>query len=235
MVLATAPTFVSQGWADSGHSHGRKKVPGGQGAEKALRGHEMAEPAHGHEMETAPHEHKKKESAHGHGKEEAPQGHEEKEGAQGHGADSNGHAAHNHGAGAFKKYGLVKADKGFKEYNLKLSQFRFTPNTMRVDVGDRVRLNLDSVDVTHGFYIDGYGLKTLVPEKENKTIEFVANRSGAYRIRCASTCGPFHPFMIGRLIVGQSNFFWWGLTATVVLPVGALIAFDWKEKKTHEG
>ncbi len=150
------------------------------------------------------------------------------------GMEGAGHGGHAHGKEAFKKYGLVRAEKGFKEYNLKLSQYRFTPDTLRVDVGDRVRLNLDSVDATHGFYIDGYGLKTLVPEKENKTFEFVADRAGAFRMRCASTCGPFHPFMIGRFVVGQSSLFWWGVAATVFMPAAVLIGLGWKEDKTHE-
>ncbi len=258
VTLTAAPAFLRRAWADSGHEHGEKaekeravhpeETANGHGegepsrehhAEEALHGHGAEEQGHG--REEAGHAQEEPAPAHGHGKEEAAHGHEREEAARGHGEETqgygeggDGHQGHGHGKENFKKYGLVRAEKGFKEYNLKLSQYRFTPDTLRVDVGDRVRLNLDSVDATHGFYIDGYGLKIMIPEKVNKTVEFVADSPGAFRIRCASTCGPFHPFMIGRLVVGQSNLFWWGLAATVLLPAAMLVALGRKEENTRE-
>jgi plastocyanin len=249
IALAAAPLIADRAWANAGHGHEEEKSSKEHRTDEGAHGHESSESvheagaaAHGHEANEAPHGHGSEE-AHGHGEEKPVYGHQQAESshggggdghAHGHGDGAAGHAGHNHGKGSFEKYGLVKAEKGFKEFNLKIAQYRFTPDTLRVDTGDRVRINLDSTDATHGFYIDGYGLNTLVPEKENKTVEFVADRAGAFRIRCSGTCGPFHPFMIGRFVVGENRLFWWGMAATILLPAAALIGLGWREEMRHE-
>lgn len=157
------------------------------------------EPGKGHEGHLQPRE----EGHNGHGEEEATHGHD-------------------HGQPAFKRYGLVRAETGYKEYNVRVEQFSYTPEVIRVERGDLVRLNLDSVDVEHGFYIDSYDVDVVVPEEGTKTIEFVAEQAGAFRIRCSSTCGPFHPFMVGKLVVGPNYRFWWAVAAMVLAPVGTL-------------
>lgn len=67
--------------------------------------------------------------------------------------------------------------------------------------GDTVRLHIEGVDLTHGFYIDGYEIKAVIRHAEITTVEFTANRAGSFRIRCFIPCGALHPFMIGKLIV----------------------------------
>ncbi|MEE8440259.1 MAG: hypothetical protein V3S41_00945 [Spirochaetia bacterium] len=128
----------------------------------------------------------------------------------------------------------MNSGDGFKEFNVKLSRFQFTPGTIRVSPGDRVVLNLDSVDVQHAFYIDAYGLKTVVPEKGFARLEFVADESGSFRIRCAATCGAFHPFMIGRFVVGSNNVFWFSFAAVFVLPIGVVSIPKKKRRNTDE-
>jgi hypothetical protein len=36
-------------------------------------------------------------------------------------------------------------------------------------------------------------------------LTFVADRPGTFRLRCSVTCGAMHPFMIGKLQVGNNN------------------------------
>jgi nitrous oxide reductase len=145
--------------------------------------------------------------------------------------ESGGHAGHDHGMPSFESYGLVRSAKGFKEFNIKLSQFKYFPEVISVEKGDRIVLNLDSVDVEHGFFIDGYGIDVLVPEKEFKTIEFVANKSGAFRFRCSSTCGAFHPFMIGKMSVSPNSAVWGSFASVVILPVGILAILRFKKRR----
>ncbi len=38
--------------------------------------------------------------------------------------------------------------------------FAFEPGTVRVNRGDTVIVNLESTDVVHGLYVDGYGVAT---------------------------------------------------------------------------
>lgn len=133
-----------------------------------------------------------------------------------------GRMGHEHGEAAFERYGLVRTEERYKEYNVRLQQYSYTPEVIRAERGDLVKLNLDSIDVQHGFYIDGYGVAAIVPEEGTKTVEFVAKKAGAFRIRCSSTCGAFHPFMIGKLVVEPNYRFWWALTAVIVAPLATL-------------
>ncbi len=139
------------------------------------------------------------------------------------GHDEGGHAEHNHGKFEFEEYGLVKSEDGYKEYNIQLDRFKYSTEVIRVELGDRVRLNFDSLDVEHGVYLDGYGLKKTVPEKGFTTLEFIANKPGAFRFRCTSTCGPFHPFMISKLVVEPNYLFWGAIVCTIALSILVLL------------
>ncbi len=183
-----------------------------------------------HEAEAA-----ESEEAHGHEAEAA-----ESEGAHGHEAEAanaeetDGHGGHNHATTSFASYGLVKSEKGLKVFNLKLDRFSFTPEVIRVNKGDRVRLNLDSIDVEHGFFIDGFAIEVKVPEKGFKTVEFTADEFGAFRFRCTSTCGQFHPFMIGKIVVGPNYPFWGSLAGVVFFPAGFAFYKTTKGKRNDE-
>jgi cytochrome c oxidase subunit 2 len=131
-------------------------------------------------------------------------------------------APHAHGRDLFKRYGLVASHPGYKEFNIRLRRFAYEPSTLRVDLGDRVQLNLDAVDEEHGFSIDGYPVNVRVPEEGYQRVEFVASREGAFRIRCSVTCGPFHPFMIGRLVVGRNRPFWVTAAFFLLAPAAVL-------------
>ncbi len=85
------------------------------------------------------------------------------------------------------------------------SQFSYSPSTISVHQGDTVTIELTSQDVVHGFYVDGYGVSVQVDPGQVRTLTFVANRPGSFRIRCNVTCGAMHPFMIGKLNVGRND------------------------------
>ncbi len=121
-----------------------------------------------------------------------------------------------------KEYGLVYSEPGYKEYDVKLSRFSFSPEVIRVDRGDKVRLNFDSVDVVHGVEIDGYDINVRVPAEKIVAIEFIANKAGSIRIRCSIPCGSFHPFMIGNIIVGPNINFLWAFGLAIIIPIGTL-------------
>lgn len=217
---------------------------GGRRDTRADEGHGRkpgAEPQ-GHPAETEPHGQGSPDDAQGkdaHHKPDADGGahggsepHPEDKGADQHGrgGEGEGHAGHGHGERAFDRYGLVAEAPGYKELNVRLERFKYEPGVLRVNRGDRVRLNLDSVDVEHGFYLDGYGLDVRVPERGTQSVEFVASKAGAYRFRCSTTCGPFHPFMIGKLVVGPNTRFWAALAATLVAPF-ATLALSWAREE----
>jgi heme/copper-type cytochrome/quinol oxidase subunit 2 len=104
--------------------------------------------------------------------------------------------------------------------------FAFSPGTIRVNRGDTVIVRLESTDVVHGLYVDGYGLKSDEAEPGRPVeIRFTADRPGAFRMRCSVACGNMHPFMIGKLVV-EPNLTWArAIAATLVTALGSLALF----------
>lgn len=83
--------------------------------------------------------------------------------------------------------------------------FAYTPGTLRVNPGDRVTLELVSMDYVHGLYLEGYDLNLKADPGQTSRVTFTADRSGTFRFRCSVTCGALHPFMIGKFTVGLSS------------------------------
>jgi heme/copper-type cytochrome/quinol oxidase subunit 2 len=102
--------------------------------------------------------------------------------------------------------------------------FAFEPGTVRVNRGDTVIVNLESTDVVHGLYLDGYGVSTQAEPGRPAQLTFVADRSGAFRFRCNVACGNLHPFMIGKLIVAPNLTWLRAIAATLITAIGAVVA-----------
>jgi len=89
-----------------------------------------------------------------------------------------------------------------RSFEVTASKFRFEPDTIEVDEGDRVAITLHSADVTHGFALKPFDVKAAIPKGgQPVTVEFVADKAGTYEFRCAVYCGPRHRGMRGRLVV----------------------------------
>jgi heme/copper-type cytochrome/quinol oxidase subunit 2 len=84
------------------------------------------------------------------------------------------------------------------------TQFAFDPPVLHVNQGDRIMITLQSADVVHGFYLDGYGVEARVEPGLSQRLEFVADRVGKYRYHCSVSCGSLHPFMLGELVVSPN-------------------------------
>lgn len=110
-----------------------------------------------------------------------------------------------------------------KEFNITLRRYHFIPPTIEVNQGDRVRINLMSEDVDHGFYLDGYDINTKVSAFKRETIEFTADRAGSFQMRCSVTCGVYHPIMRGKLTVRPNYRFWSALAFAVFIPFATLL------------
>jgi len=114
-----------------------------------------------------------------------------------------------------------------RQVTISARSFAFEPGTVRVNRGDTVIVNLESTDVVHGLYVDGYGFSTQAEPGQPGQLTFVADRSGAFRFRCNVACGNMHPFMIGKLVVGPNLTWLRAIAATLITAVGALAVF-WK-------
>lgn len=118
----------------------------------------------------------------------------------------------------------VFASEVDKEFTIWCKQYAYDPAVIEVQQGDRVRLNIKSVDVEHGYYIDGYAVNVKVNPEAPKSVVFVADKVGTFKVRCSVACGPFHPFMAGKLVVrGSPDLLPWALViGTAFLSVVSL-------------
>lgn len=114
-----------------------------------------------------------------------------------------------------------------RTFRIQASQFAYSPAVLSVNPGDRVTIELLATDVVHGLSIDGYQLETTSDPGQTARLTFVADHQGSFRFRCTVTCGNMHPFMIGKLQVGQNELLWRG----ALLAGLALIAGVWGLRK----
>jgi heme/copper-type cytochrome/quinol oxidase subunit 2 len=120
---------------------------------------------------------------------------------------------------------LASAAPQERHVTINARSFAFEPGTVRVNRGDTVVIRLESSDVVHGLYVDGYGVAAQAEPGRSAQLTFVANRSGAFRFRCSVACGNLHPFMIGKLVV-EPNLTWLrAVVATIIAAVGAAVVF----------
>lgn len=122
---------------------------------------------------------------------------------------------------------------------IRAREYAYDPPVIRINRGDRLHLKLVSQDVVHGFYLEGYDLDAVIYPQQNKVkvrhpsegetwkeqdeIVVVASKPGKYRYRCSHTCGSFHPFMNGELIVAPNHLFHAGLGACAGLFAGFVL------------
>ena len=112
---------------------------------------------------------------------------------------------------------MAGANAGRKDFDIKARQYSFDPPRIIVNKGDEIHIRLASLDVIHGFFLEGHDISALIepgkpgfklrhPSKDEdyahaEEIVFTANRTGKFRYRCSHTCGAMHPFMQGEMIV----------------------------------
>lgn len=128
-----------------------------------------------------------------------------------------------------------------RHITIKARQYAYEPEIIEANRGDRLHVKLASLDVIHGFYLEGYDLDAEVRPSESGfrlrhpslhddwqkvdevTVELT--RGGKFRYRCSHTCGTMHPFMTGVLLVAPNRLLHAGLGGAAGLLAGVAIAF----------
>lgn len=82
-----------------------------------------------------------------------------------------------------------------KEFRVDAFRFGYSPETIAVNKGDKVKIIIDNTDVPHGIRIPDFKVGG-----ENE-IEFTADKAGEFTWYCFIPCGSGHMTMKGTLIV----------------------------------
>lgn len=110
-----------------------------------------------------------------------------------------------------------------RTFRVAASQYAYAPAELHVNPGDTVTIQLVSTDAVHGLYVDGYGVSMESDPGQTASVTFVADRPGSFRFRCNVTCGALHPFMIGKLTVGNNTTLYRGLGLTLLGAAGVML------------
>ncbi len=118
---------------------------------------------------------------------------------------------------------------------IKARKFFYSPNIIRVRRGDEITIRLISEDVQHGFFLDGYEVRTSAHPGLDGSVSFIADKAGRYNFRCSVTCGEFHPFMVGYLVVGPNIRFYLFIVIIGLIGLASLAVILLTRKKgvTH--
>ena len=69
-------------------------------------------------------------------------------------------------------------------------EWRWTPETIEVDRGDRIKLEIINEDeYDHGIAIDAFGVSQRMPANATINVEFVATQIGDFQYYCSVPCG----------------------------------------------
>ena len=93
--------------------------------------------------------------------------------------------------------------QGEHEIQVTLKKYEFSPGSLHVKKGEKVRLIMAAVDHDHGFKLDDFGVNQKVRKGTTATVEFTADKSGSFQFRCSTVCGLGHRGMKGTLVVEE--------------------------------
>lgn len=88
-----------------------------------------------------------------------------------------------------------------KEFTMTAKQWAFNPGVITVKLGDKVKINIKSVDVAHGFALPDFGVDQKLEPGKEVMIEFIASKKGEFPFHCSVICGQGHQEMTGKLVV----------------------------------
>lgn len=138
----------------------------------------------------------------------------------------------------------------FRTFNIVARQYAYDPPVLNVHRGDTIRIQLSSLDVVHGFYLEGHDIDAEIHPlkpvfrlrdpaeksgfRDAKEIVFIADHVGKFRYRCSHTCGYLHPFMQGEFVVGPNSPYHGAVGAAVGIFLAGCFLFFRKDSRPRE-
>jgi heme/copper-type cytochrome/quinol oxidase subunit 2 len=76
----------------------------------------------------------------------------------------------------------ASVEDGFivRQIALSAQKSAFVPNVIRAKTGEKVKINVTNIDATYRFYLPDFNIDVTLNPGEEKTIEFVVNKTGQF-------------------------------------------------------
>jgi len=99
-------------------------------------------------------------------------------------------------AAAFLGLGSTARSAAHPTIEIVASDWKFTPNTIQLHVGQETTLHVTSTEGAHGLQSDDLGIPmTMIAPGSPKNVEVTAKNAGKYVLHCALVCGAGHANM----------------------------------------
>jgi heme/copper-type cytochrome/quinol oxidase subunit 2 len=95
----------------------------------------------------------------------------------------------------------VEADHPLESFDITAKDYEYSPSTITVKKGSRVRISVTAVDRTYGFAIMDYGVNQLVSANQTIVVSFVAEKTGTFEIKNTHITSGAARSMVGSLVV----------------------------------
>jgi cytochrome c oxidase subunit II len=95
------------------------------------------------------------------------------------------------------------AAAGVHEIPMTAKKYEFSPSSIHVKKGERVRLLISAIDHDHGFKLGAFDIQQELKKGETTTVEFTADKAGTFRFACSHVCGLGHRGMKAELVVEE--------------------------------
>jgi len=100
-------------------------------------------------------------------------------------------------------YGSGKNSNKERLIKIVAQRFSFTPNELKLQKGENVRLEFTSLDFVHGFNVPDMNLRADLPPGKITTLHLTPEKVGTFDFICDNFCGAGHEDMGGRIIVSN--------------------------------
>jgi len=97
--------------------------------------------------------------------------------------------------------GEEEIEQPVKYVKLYASEWKWSPQEIRVEQGTLVQIEALSYDSSRRFDLKEYKLKVALPQDKLVTFEFTADKKGTFKWKCGRPCGNGCAKMVGQLIV----------------------------------
>lgn len=92
--------------------------------------------------------------------------------------------------------GTPSISSAHSSINIVASNWKFTPSTIQLHVGQTTTLRLTSNEGVHGLQSDDLGIpQTAIVPGSFTTVDVTPKKAGTYVVHCAIVCGAGHPNM----------------------------------------